>query len=1025
MDPFSLTVGVVTLVSLVAETIKLTRRFATGRQHDYEAATEMLAVLDVLSSTLQRLHELLKNDTKNVFSDTSVLVTSTDACKNKLIMLQTTLLEHWKRRRKLLSWPLNTNTHKETLQDLRTLIQWIQFSLTVDGSALLSQTSEQVVKSLENQLGMFQRLSRLELGAQLTQKTITDTYDGVVDLATATKRDKILQWVSTAKSEQKHLDIRLGRLRGTGEWFLHDPIFQRWRDQSSDEKSLWCHGIPGSGKSKLASLIIDSLRHSLNQNHALVAHVYFDYKDQELQSLEQIAASLLKQLAGACSTLPVAVTTLYHELKEQARTARREDLVQALFSVCRERDQVYLIIDALDECEPRLRKEFIGLLNELKGRAKIFVTSRDHITDISKAFESWPKVEIMAHNADLQIFVLDEINQSDWHEEIDQSFLEEIIARVIQCARGMFLLAVLHVRTILVEPSIGQMEESLERLPRSLEAAFEQTMQRIRKQPSERAQVALNCLMWITYAKRPLTIAELGDALAITRTPNGTSVNYKYRPSKKIITASCHGLITVDEKSGVVRLAHYSIHEYLRDDHVSVFPDAEKRIASLCIAYQLMDPFSSGCCTTRDEIINLLKDHPFMAYAARNWGYHVRRADGVEIMREALQLLKCKEQLACSYQMWQYTAGRREEYWRAEEARSCTALHIVAMFGFSDLAKELLPDYPIDAATDLGTTALIKAASCGFPDLVQLFLSMKADPYKHNWYGTALHCAAEDGQVETIEVLLDAGIDVNLPDYNGRSPLWCAANSGHASAQTGHTAAMCTLLDRGADVNFHDGTCTVLFEAVGFREPPEIVKVLLDYGANPNTPSVQGSTPLHMAVLSSVSSIVQMLLDYGAAVDMPGLRGRTPLHVAAISRQDRLIRLLLDRGATIDAQSSDGNTALHFATEKGEVQSITLLLANGAKLELTNDDGYTSLQIAAIYDHPEVLKMLIEAGADLNACADGTNVLGLAAKTESWDAHKLLMSHVAEDDSRSLRMVHRSRSIKNSVQHLVRRKAPV
>lgn len=136
------------------------------------------------------------------------------------------------------------------------------------------------------------------------------------------------------------------------------------------------------------------------------------------------------------------------------------------------------------------------------------------------------------------------------------------------------------------------------------------------------------------------------------------------------------------------------------------------------------------------------------------------------------------------------------------------------MFGLSNVARELLPEYPIDTPTNMGTTALIRAASCGFPDLVKLFLSMGADPYKNNWYGTALHCAAEAGQLGTIQALLGAGVDVNLKDEHGRTPLLCAA-------QSGHTGVMRALLDRGADVNSYPPTAprkknqaTILFNAV-------------------------------------------------------------------------------------------------------------------------------------------------------------------------------------------------------------------
>lgn len=150
-------------------------------------------------------------------------------------------------------WPLSDGDHQETLKDLRSFVQWIQFGLTIDGSILLVKTSEEVVQVLSNQLGLFQRLSELNIGAQSTHDVLTHTHEVVVKSQTAMERQETLEWISKVKHEEKHQDVRLPRLDGTGAWLLQDTTFQEWRAQSSKTtRLLWCHGIPGSGKSILA-----------------------------------------------------------------------------------------------------------------------------------------------------------------------------------------------------------------------------------------------------------------------------------------------------------------------------------------------------------------------------------------------------------------------------------------------------------------------------------------------------------------------------------------------------------------------------------------------------------------------------------------------------------------------------------------------------------------------------------------------------------------------------------------------------
>lgn len=67
----------------------------------------------------------------------------------------------------------------------------------------------------------------------------------------ASRRTKILCWVSPEPYTQHHQQARKDVLLGTGNWLLSDPVFDKWKKESVSS-ILWLHGIPGSGKSKLA-----------------------------------------------------------------------------------------------------------------------------------------------------------------------------------------------------------------------------------------------------------------------------------------------------------------------------------------------------------------------------------------------------------------------------------------------------------------------------------------------------------------------------------------------------------------------------------------------------------------------------------------------------------------------------------------------------------------------------------------------------------------------------------------------------
>ncbi|KAL8938890.1 MAG: hypothetical protein Q9216_003654 [Gyalolechia sp. 2 TL-2023] len=919
MEPISLALGIASLLAPVAKTIQLTSKYIRGVKEARVAARELLNVLEVFETTLQRLNVLSENDKMNSFSNTSVLATCTSACKNRLTSLQTTLQDNIKKPLKRLRWPLDAITHKNTLEDMRMFTQWIQLILTIDGLILLSKTSSEVIKVLSNQLDTIQHFSQFETSLKSTQMLLSDTHNMVAETNQAAKWKKVLDWISAAKPEQKHNEIRLRHLKGTGEWLLQNPSFKSW----------YCNTMP---------------------NHKSILWCY----------------------AGCHSKLPTPVTDLYEGMNEQGKTPQHQDLVQTLRSICQRQNRVYFVIDALDECEPRLRNKLIKILVEFKDFVSILVTSRDYVDDTTGAFDSWLKIKIEAHSLDLRIYILEEIDQSLWRDKIDQRFKEKVVERIIQRTGGI----------------IGQIKEALDQLPRRLEGAFEDTIRRIQSQDGLCRELALKCMMWITYAKRPLTVDELGDALAITTRKDSTIVNADFRPPQEVLTYACLGMVVVDKESRVVRLAHYSIYEYLRGHEIPASPEADMIIANACIAYQTLEPFAHGCYIEEDQIVALLDAYPFFSYAARYWGDHVKGADDRSVNRAALHFLQNKQQLACSYQIRQYRQGRVEDYWHAGEAKSCNGLHVAAMFGLNHIAKELLHVYSVDTPTDMGTTALVNAASHGFPDLVQLCLDMNADPLKRSWEGTALHCAAIAGHTETMEVLLDAGVDVNLQDHYGNIPLHCAAVSGQVGA-------MRTLLRRGANVNHYREKGTILSEMINFASRPDVIQTLLDHRADPEIIGGIGLSPLRRAVLHGYEQISTMLLDHGAEVNAAGMSGMTALHTAAQFGQDHLVTLLLDRGAAIDSQCNDHITPLQLATEENRVRSIKLLLARGAKTELANDKGHTALHIAAMNNRTDILQVLIEAGANINAAdADGMKVLGLATKSESWDAREFLLSHV-------------------------------
>lgn len=328
-----------------------------------------------------------------------------------------------------------------------------------------------------------------------------------------------------------------------------------------------------------------------------------------------------------------------------------------------------------------------------------------------------------------------------------------------------------------------------------------------------------------------------------------------------------------------------------------------------------------------------------------------------------------------------------------DEAESRNGLHVAAGFGFRGLAKQLLEsgECDVNATTEMGATALIEAAASGQQSVVRMLLDKKADMTVKNWYGTALHCAAESGQVASIIELLSSGLDVDIKDRGGRTALHCATTQNHVRA-------MQALLDRGANVDaLSDRGYTSLRLAVMWERPLKVVQTLLTNGAD--TEELQGNigfTVLHHAAGMNLEQILTLLISYGADVCARYTHGGTALHLGAERNHISIVKILLQYGAEVEAQTDDGMTALHSAAQYGSEGTVQLLRDSGANMEATDEQGFTPLHIAAREDHENVVRVLLSSRAEVNALnKDGESALDLAFECGCSDSARHLLRYGA------------------------------
>ena len=129
---------------------------------------------------------------------------------------------------------------------------------------------------------------------------------------------------------------------------------------------------------------------------------------------------------------------------------------------------------------------------------------------------------------------------------------------------------------------------------------------------------------------------------------------------------------------------------------------------------------------------------------------------------------------------------------------------------------------------------------------------------------------------------------------------------------------------------------------------PECLRLLLEYGANPDLRDSLGRTVLEIAIVWCLPEVVKLLLLHGANPNLRDAKDRTPLIKAAIlGIQDarpmqhklKIIMDLLDSGAEIDAQTPDGKTALMYAVGHSRLEIVKFLVSSGASLTISDRQG--------------------------------------------------------------------------------------
>jgi len=228
--------------------------------------------------------------------------------------------------------------------------------------------------------------------------------------------------------------------------------------------------------------------------------------------------------------------------------------------------------------------------------------------------------------------------------------------------------------------------------------------------------------------------------------------------------------------------------------------------------------------------------------------------------------------------------------------------------------------------------------------LVQTGIGRGEDVDEGRVYGkregvTPLMVASRAGEVSIMRLLLESGADPNAENSLGETPIFYAASHGD-------DVAFFTLCSFRADISHQTvNGREILVEASRNKGNVIIVSYLLDHGIDVNTVDRFGTSALDAASSVDAIDIMKLLLERGADTGM-WIDARTPLHNAAQWSSVEAVALLLDYHADVDAVDDEGDTPLHLAVKRGDIEIVRLLVDTGADSCIVNLRGESAIDIA-------------------------------------------------------------------------------
>ena len=440
-DPLSIAgsiAGLVAIADSIFTRIYRYSRAVRGAKKDIQELGTRIRELSGILHGLEVILNELENDCET--SGQNPRLHHVNSCRNTLLKIQNHLDAHkfdnsstklqdtfkkWK-------WPFSETETKSLLDELE------QHKTTLD-LAIGGENLAAILKGLSRQ-------DQIASDVKVLKEAQVARWAEETHIRLNNKRKEVLRFFEKANPIINHHTNRKLHHALTGLWLTEGATFKSW--MYTRNSKLWLSGIPGAGKSVLASCVIEEALKESNERRA-VAYFYCDYKDPVKQNPINILNSLAAQLARQNENVYARLEKVYDKFHPGGLATialESSDMVDTFVQLTTSFEDVTIIVDALDECSSytvEVVNSLVNLTSTKSQNVRTLFLSRDEYDIRQLLQDSYGHIEIAAHREDLELYVASEIElrQKKYGREqlrIKSADLKEYLkTTLVERAKGM------------------------------------------------------------------------------------------------------------------------------------------------------------------------------------------------------------------------------------------------------------------------------------------------------------------------------------------------------------------------------------------------------------------------------------------------------------------------------------------------------------------------------------------------------------------------------------------------------------